>query len=114
MSASSLNIFILPGIITSLFTFLPIYYGFKISWLKRTFPHLMFVDGVLLSVFVMLVPTTIMLDLASRGIVTFEIFADLFYTLILSFLAFSTFNAIFRSLKIKASYLLPFAWGMVT
>jgi len=114
VTASSLNIFILPGIITSLFTFLPIYYGFKISWLKRTFPHLMFVDGVLLSVFVMLVPTTIMLDLASRGIVTFEIFADLFYTLILSFLAFSTFNAIFRSLKIKASYLLPFAWGMVT
>jgi hypothetical protein len=112
-TAGSVYIFVLPGILTTLFTFLPIYYGFRIGWFKRSYPYLAFVNGILLAIFVLLVPTTIMLDMESRGIITFDLFSDLFYTFILSFLAFSTFNASFRSLKIKASYLIPFTWGMV-
>ena len=105
-------VFVVPGLVTSLFTNWPLYYIFNAGKQKRLFPHVIFGNAIILSVFLCILPTAIMIDAAAMYHAAFNIYSDIFFTIIVAFLVFSAFSAVLKEFKIKPAYLQPFRWGM--
>nr|MDO8086144.1 hypothetical protein [Candidatus Sigynarchaeum springense] len=106
-------VYLVPILASALFTFIPLYFtlGSLKSW--GMFSRIAFANSMLITVLLLALPTAVMADLEIRFHLTFNVFADLFYTLLLALQVFFAFNGALTRFKVKPSYIKPFKWGTV-
>ncbi|MEX2684837.1 MAG: hypothetical protein Q6373_024905 [Candidatus Sigynarchaeota archaeon] len=106
-------VYLVPLLVSALFTFLPLYFTFASLKSKAMFSRAAFANSLLITVLLLALPTAIMVDLESRFHLSFNVFADLFYTLLLALTVFFAFSGALTGLRVKPSYIKPFKWGTV-
>ncbi|MFX0100049.1 MAG: hypothetical protein ACFFCS_10755 [Candidatus Hodarchaeota archaeon] len=92
-SAGTSHVYSLPVILTSTYVFIPLAHGSSKKWFGGLYAKLFFINGVVLSAFLMCIPTAILMDLAVLGF-EFNLLIDLVSSAFLLYLILIIFKAI--------------------
>ncbi|MBN2151374.1 MAG: hypothetical protein JW839_08015, partial [Candidatus Lokiarchaeota archaeon] len=107
-------VFSIPLLLAALFAFIPFYLMAAFSWWsKATFSRVAFSNSLAISALVLSLPTSIMVDVEARFFVPVNVFADLFYSLLLALGVFFAFTGALERLGVKPSHTRPFRCGTV-